>query len=143
MVWKVSSELILNFPPKFCTCRALTCEEFKTEYAVDEVHWVRDMATVLSEKGVTRVHTLVRFSSTFSHFPPKMSLLVQEGLNSDSKEMYEPAEFVGKDKLAEDKTVLFNVTAELRVHKTDEELKVRRRILGMSNLGKVQPRLLP
>jgi len=35
---------------------------------VDEVHWVSDMAKVLNEKGINRVHTLVRLSANMLPF---------------------------------------------------------------------------
>ncbi|XP_047997768.1 xaa-Pro dipeptidase isoform X1 [Leguminivora glycinivorella] len=91
-----------------------TCEDFKRMYAVDEVHYVDEIQTIL--KGLN----------------PDV-LLTLSGPNTDSGLTAKEAVFEGIDEFKVDNEILFPVIAELRVIKTPEEIEVMRYVVKVSS----------
>lgn len=94
--------------------RIPTCEDFKTEYAVDEVHFVDEIADVLKAANPSVLLTLC-------------------GLNSDSGLTSKEAKFEGIDSFKVNNTILHPEISELRVFKTPAEIEVMRYINKVSS----------
>lgn len=95
-----------------------TLEETKKRYVVDEVRYTEELRDNL--KTLTK---------------EKPTLLVMEGTNSDSgKNVLTPA-FDGISDFEVDKSILFNIIAELRVIKTEMELEAIRYACKVSSEG--------
>ncbi|CAH0625532.1 unnamed protein product [Chrysodeixis includens] len=94
--------------------KLLSCEDFKQIYAVDEVHYVDELANVL--KGLK----------------PE-TLLTLCGVNTDSGLTAKEAIFEGIDEFKVDNETLFPIIAELRVFKTPEEIEVLRYVCKVSS----------
>lgn len=94
--------------------RLLTLDDFKKIYAVDEVHYVNDLAKVL--KSLT----------------PE-TLLTLSGVNSDSGLTAKEASFPEIFEFQVNNSILFPIIAELRVVKTEAELAVLRYVAKVSS----------
>lgn len=94
--------------------RLHTLDYFKKRYAVDEVHYVNDIASVLAS------------------LQPEM-LLTLHGVNSDSGTETKEAVFDGIGNFRVDNKALYPVMTECRVLKTSYELEVMRYINRISS----------
>eukprot|EP00898_Chlorokybus_atmophyticus_P006858 jgi/Chlat1/7173/Chrsp57S06838 len=92
---------------------------FQEKYAVDAVHYVDELATVLQQlsSGSSTATVLYRL----------------HGKNSDSGLFAQPASFDGIDLFATDDSLLYPVLAECRVKKTAEEIQVMRYVCRISS----------
>ncbi|XP_065827412.1 xaa-Pro dipeptidase-like [Oscarella lobularis] len=92
-------------------------EHFKMKYDVDEVHFTKEnhfkIVAELKKKNASK-------------------LLLLRGINTDSGNPTEPADFNGIDQFELDYDHLFNIISELRVMKTDMELDVMRYVTQVS-----------
>lgn len=91
-----------------------TPEDFKNKYQVDEVYYTDEIATVLGSLSPN-------------------SLLVLDGVNTDSGLTHAGATFEGIQNFTVDKTVLFPIMANLRVIKTDMEIAVMKYVTEVSS----------
>nr|XP_049700229.1 xaa-Pro dipeptidase isoform X1 [Helicoverpa armigera] len=94
--------------------RLLSCEDFKKLYAVDEVHYVDELQTVLKSLKPEKLLTLC-------------------GPNTDSGLTAKEASFEGIDEFQVDNETLFPIIAELRVVKTPVEIEVLRYVCKISS----------
>ncbi|XP_022119011.2 xaa-Pro dipeptidase [Pieris rapae] len=94
--------------------KLLTCDQFKKIYAVDEVHYVENIAKVLKSLNPEKLLTL-------------------SGPNTDSGLTAKEAVFEGIDEFTVDNEILFPTIAELRVIKTPEEIEVMRYVCKVSS----------
>ncbi|XP_026730893.1 xaa-Pro dipeptidase isoform X2 [Trichoplusia ni] len=94
--------------------KLLSCEDFKKLYAVDEVYYVDELATILQGLKPETLLTLC-------------------GVNSDSGLTAKEAIFEGINEFKVDNETLFPIIAELRVIKTPEEIEVLRYVCKVSS----------
>ena len=80
---------------------------------------------------------MVKFLSTMAN-GEKPTLLTLLGVNSDSGKNTRTAAFDGISEFTTDSKTLFPIIAELRVIKTEEELKVLRYVTGVSSDAHMQ-----
>lgn len=97
-------------------------KDIKTMYGVDEVYYLEDMKKFLS--------TMIKGG--------KPMLLTLQGVNSDSGKTTRTAAFDGISEFQTDSKVLHPVISELRVVKTEEELKVLRYVAKVSSDAHMQ-----
>uniref|UniRef100_A0A8B9Q7G6 Peptidase D n=1 Tax=Apteryx owenii TaxID=8824 RepID=A0A8B9Q7G6_APTOW len=93
--------------PVFCFARIHPPEYFKKKYAVDEVHYVTKISSVLASKKPS-------------------TLLTLRGVNTDSGNVSKEASFEGISQFNVNNKILHPEIAECRVIKTDMELEVLR-----------------
>ncbi|XP_077278308.1 dipeptidase C isoform X2 [Temnothorax americanus] len=91
-----------------------TLDDFKERYAVDEVYYTDEIASVLLKKDAKY-------------------MLLLSGENSDSRLVKPQADFDGIKKIPGDNEVLHAEIAELRVTKTPEEIEVMRYVVKISS----------
>ncbi|KAG7302038.1 hypothetical protein JYU34_013493 [Plutella xylostella] len=94
--------------------KLLTCSDFQKLYAVDEVHYVDEIADILKS------------------LKPD-SLLTLSGPNTDSGLTAKEAVFEGINEFKVDNETLFPIIAELRVIKAPEEIEVMRYVCKVSS----------
>lgn len=94
--------------------KLLSCDDFKKIYAVDEVHYVDELQSVLKSLNPETLLTLC-------------------GPNTDSGLTAKEAVFEGIDEFKVDNEILFPIIAELRVIKTPEEIEVLRYVCKVSS----------
>jgi len=97
-------------------------KDIKRMYGVDEVYYLEDMK---------------KFLSTMAN-GGKPTLLTLLGTNTDSGKTTRTAAFDGISEFKTDSVVLFPIIAELRVIKTEEELKVLRYVTQVSSDAHMQ-----
>jgi len=84
-----------------------TPEYFKTRYGVDRVHYTDEIVTILNQLRPS-------------------SLLIMDGVNSDSKSSFEAPSFEGIEQFKIDTTTLYNEIADCRVLKSAGEMEIMR-----------------
>jgi len=94
-------------------------EHFARHYLLDQVSFGDEVGSKLKEMGARR-------------------LLLLKGLNTDSKEVHQPAKFPGIEEFEVDDSILHPVFNECRVFKSPEELKVLRYVNQVSSRAHVE-----
>ncbi|XP_066259929.1 xaa-Pro dipeptidase [Euwallacea similis] len=87
--------------------------DFSSKYGIPHVYYVDELKGVLERLG--------------------RKILTLKGLNSDSGLTAKPATFEGIDKFTVDDTILFPIIANLRVYKTEHEIRVIRYVVAVSS----------
>ena len=93
--------------------------EFKSMYSIDEIHYADQLADFCKSYKDTPLHLL-------------------HGQNSDSGAFAQPAKFAGIGCYATDTKTLFQVLAECRVTKSDEELKLMKYVSQVTSDAHVE-----
>ena len=91
-----------------------TTDKLKKKYEVDEVFFTSEIDRVVTDKNPSLLLTL-------------------SGVNSDSGKNYQPANFKGMEKFAQDADLLYPIIAECRVYKSPEEIEVLRYVAQVSS----------
>ncbi|XP_031784394.1 xaa-Pro dipeptidase isoform X2 [Nasonia vitripennis] len=105
-----------RLPAEYATWmgRLSSLEEFRQRYAVEETHYVDQIAEVLKSKSAKLLHTL-------------------HGVNSDSGLTSKEATFEGIDKFEVNNEILYPEICECRVIKTPKEIEVLRYVVKVSS----------
>ncbi|CAG9772882.1 unnamed protein product [Ceutorhynchus assimilis] len=88
--------------------------DFSNKYGIANVYYVDELKTVLEKLNRAKILTL-------------------KGLNTDSGLTAKPASFDGIDKFSVDEAILFPVIANLRVYKTEHEIRVIKYVVAVSS----------
>ncbi|XP_050293691.1 xaa-Pro dipeptidase isoform X2 [Anthonomus grandis grandis] len=90
------------------------CDDFSKKYNISKVYYVDQLSTIL--KGLNRA-----------------KILTLKGINTDSGLTAKPASFEGIENFSVNDELLFPIIADLRVYKTEHEIKVLKYVCAVSS----------
>ena len=168
-IYPKTTLFIPKLPQEYATImgKIRTPEEWKELYQVDNVLYNDDIISTLElwanngsncnngisievltkegeEKTASAITTAIPATATTTHSIPAKKLLLMQGINTDSGNMYELPQQLILDKCKNllvqsfiDTTTLFPILANCRVYKSSEELRVLQFIANVSSMGHV------